>query len=72
MKMDLLKYFCAWMLIVMGPMSMGQDQGSSAFSPEESIGMTPKMIKKKVAKSQKILRLYSKKNQGKYFMEIHV
>jgi hypothetical protein len=52
MKMDLLKYFCAWMLIVMGPMSMGQDQGSSAFSPEESIGMTPKMIKKKVAKSQ--------------------
>ena len=60
------------MLIVMGPMSMGQDQGSSAFSPEESIEMTPKMIKKKVAKSQKNIEVIFKKNQGKYFMEIHV
>ena len=65
MKMDLLKYFCAWMLIVMGPMSMGQDQGSSAFSPEESIGMTPKMIKKKVAKSQKNIEIIFKKKSGK-------
>ena len=65
MKMDLLKYFCTWMLIVMGLMSMGQDQESTAFSPEESIGMTPKMIKKKVAKSQKNIEIIFKTKSGK-------
>ena len=41
------------MLILMGLMSMGQDQESAAFSPEESIGMTPKMIKKKGSQKAK-------------------
>ena len=37
----------------MGQMSMGQDQDRTEFSLEESIGITPKKIKKRVAKSQK-------------------
>ena len=53
------------MLIVMGLMSKGQDQGSAAFSPEESIGMTPKMIKKKVAKSRKNIEIIFKTKSGK-------
>ena len=65
MKMDLLKCFCTWMLILMGLMSMGQDQESADFSPEENIGMTPKMIKKKVAKSQKNIEIIFKTKSGK-------
>ena len=49
----------------MGLTSIGQDQGSAAFSPEESIGMTPKMIKKKVAKTQKNIEIIFKTKSGK-------
>jgi hypothetical protein len=65
MKMDLLKYFCAWILLLMGPMSVGQDQGSIAFSPEESIGITPKKLKKRAARNQKDIEIIFKTKSGK-------
>tara|TARA_X000001036_G_scaffold222798_2_gene208532 strand:- start:5150 stop:5569 length:420 start_codon:yes stop_codon:yes gene_type:complete len=65
MKMDILKHFCVWILLLMGQMSMGQDQDRTEFSLEESIGITPKKIKKRVAKSQKKIDIIFKNKSGK-------
>ena len=65
MKMGRLKYFCAFISLFIGLISYGQDQGSVAFSPEESVGISPKKLKKQGAKSKRNIEIIFKTKSGK-------
>ena len=65
MKIDFLKYFFVWILLAVALICSGQDKGSTVFSVDESIGITPKKLKRRVAKNQKNIDIIFKMKSGK-------
>ena len=65
MKIDFLKYFFVWILFAVALICSGQDKGSTVFSVDESIGITPKKLKRRVAKNRKNIDIIFKMKSGK-------
>ena len=65
MKIDFLKYFFVWILLAVALICSGQDKGSTVFSVDESIGITPKKLKRRAAKNRKNIDIIFKMKSGK-------